>query len=145
MTVETKKGTVMQRSVRAILCALLLTAVSLPAHAQEKQTIRFKVTKDGLVTSDVKMEEKKITIPKGVRVRLVFDYADRNGNAHQFRVHSAQTEMTAQRITADGPKTSAVEFTVGERGEEFYRISCDLPCLAMEELTDYLLFVGQKT
>jgi hypothetical protein len=73
---------------------------------------------------------------------LIFEYADRNGNVHEFTLHSAKTELTGQRMTPHGPKTSTIELTVGERGEEFYRLSCDLPCIAMEELTDYLLFVG---
>jgi hypothetical protein len=119
-------------------------AVPLPAQAQDKQTIHFKITKDGLVTTDVKMDEKRFTLPQGTRVRLIFEYSDTNGNAHQFTVHSAKTELVGKRLTPDGTKTSAIELTVGDQGEDFYRISCDLPCLAMEELTDYILFVGRS-
>lgn len=133
----------MRRRLLAAVCFLLIVAMPYAAQAQDKQTIRFKITKDGLITNDVKMNEKRFTVPQGVRLRLVFEYADSNGNAHQFTVHSAKTELMGQRLTPDGPKTSAMEFTVGERGEDFYRISCDLPCLAMDELIDYVMFVGQ--
>lgn len=131
----------MQYRVVAVVCLTLMMGLSLSAQAQEKHIVRFQVTSEGLVTADVKMEGKRFTLPKGTRVRLVFDYADRNGNAHQFTVHSSKIDLTGQRMTPDGTKTSAFDFVVGERGEDFYRISCDLPCLAMEELTDYLLFV----
>jgi len=134
----------MRRSVIALLAVVLLS-LSMQAQAQDKQTIRFKVTKEGLVTSDIKMDGKRMAVPQGTRVRLVFEYADTNGNAHQFTVHSAQMELTGQRMSPDGPKTSALEWTVGEKGEDFYRISCDLPCLAMEELTDYLVMVTRPT
>jgi hypothetical protein len=134
----------MRRSVIALLAVVLLS-LSMQAQAQDKQTIRFKVTKEGLVTSDIKMDGKRMAVPQGTRVRLVFKYADTNGNAHQFTVHSAQMELTGQRMSPDGPKTSALEWTVGEKGEDFYRISCDLPCLAMEELTDYLVMVTRPT
>jgi hypothetical protein len=133
----------MRQGLLAVVCLTLMMGLSLSAQAQDKQTIRFKITSEGLVTTDVKMDGKRFTLPRGARIRLVFEYADHNGNAHQFTVHSAKTELTGQRMTADGPKTSTIELTVGDRGEEFYRISCDLPCLAMEELTDYLLFVDR--
>jgi hypothetical protein len=133
----------MRQGILAVVCLTLMMGLSLSAQAQDKQTIRFKITSEGLVTTDVKMDGKRFTLPRGARVRLVFEYADHNGNAHQFTVHSAKTELTGQRMTADGPKASTIELTVGDRGEEFYRISCDLPCLAMEELTDYLLFVDR--
>ncbi len=137
----------MPRRIMAVRCLTLMTGLPLSAQAQDKQTIRFAITSEGLITSDVKMDGKRFSLPKGARVRLVFDYADRNGNVHQFTVHSAKTDLIGQRMSQDGRKTSALEFTVGERGEDFYRISCDLPCLAMEELTDYLLFVdkGQRS
>jgi hypothetical protein len=113
-------------------------------HAQDKQTIHFTVTDQGLMTNDVTVKDKRFTLPQGLRVRLVFDYNDRNGNAHQFTVHSSEAEYKARAIRPDGPNTAVLEFTVGDRGEPFYRISCDLPCIAMEQLTDYLLFVGRS-
>jgi hypothetical protein len=78
-------------------------------QAQDKQTIRFTITKKGLTTTDVTMEQKRFTVPRGMRLRVVFEYADRNDNAHQFTVHSAKPEVTAQRMAPDGPTTSAVE------------------------------------
>jgi hypothetical protein len=137
----------MRRSTLAAACLCLLAAIALPSagQTQDKQTIRFKITKEGLVTQDVKMADKRFTVPQGTRLRLVFEYADANGNAHQFTVHSAKSELVGQRLMPDGPKSSALELTVGERGEDFYRISCDLPCLAMEELTDYILYVGRSS
>jgi hypothetical protein len=135
----------MRPGILAAVCLTVTMAVPLAAQAQDKQTIRFTITHKGLITSDVKMDEKRFTVRRGVRLRLVFEYADHNGNAHQFTLHSAKTDLTGQRMTSDGPKMSTLEFTVGERGEEFYRLSCDLPCIAMEELTDYLLFVGGST
>jgi hypothetical protein len=138
------KGLSMRGSILAVVCLTLLMAVPFSAQAQDKQTIHFKITKDGLVTSDITMDGKRFTVPQGVRLKLVFEYADANGNSHQFTVHSAKTELTGKQLLPDGPKTSTMELTVGERGEDFYRISCDLPCVAMEELTDYILFVGRS-
>jgi len=135
----------MRRPVVMMLCLIVMASVSAHAQAQDRQTIHFKVTKEGLVTSDVRMDGKRMTLPQGARVRLIFNYADSNGNAHQFTVHSAQTELTGRRMAPDGPNSSVIELTVGDKGEDFYRISCDLPCLAMEELTDYLLLVKKTT
>jgi hypothetical protein len=42
-------------------------------------------------------------------------------------------------------KSLTIECTVGDRGQEFYRLSCELPCIAMEELIDYIIIVGPKT
>jgi hypothetical protein len=133
----------MKRTRLAVCCLTLMLAIPLSAQAQDKQTIRFKITKDGLVTRDIKMDGKRFSVPQGVRLKLIFEYVDTNGNVHQFTALSANTELTGARMSPDGPKVSMLEFTVGDRGEEFYRISCDLPCLAMEELTDYLLFVDR--
>ena len=133
----------MKQTRLAMCCLILMLAIPLSVQAQDKQTIRFTITKDGLVTRDIKMDGKRFSVPQGVRLKLIFEYADTNSNAHQFTALSANTEVTGARMTPDGPKASMLEFTVGDRGEEFYRISCDLPCLAMEELTDYLLFVDR--
>jgi hypothetical protein len=132
---------------RCIVLAVCLAAgVSVPVsgHAQDKQTIHFTVTDQGLVTNDISIKDKRFTLPQGVRVRFVFEHQDRNGNAHQFTVHSSEAEYKARAISPDGPKTAVLEFTVGDRGEPFYRISCDLPCIAMDQLTDYLLFVDRS-
>ena len=134
----------MRRNILAAVCLALIMAVPLSAEAQDKQTIHFTITKDGLVTNDIKMDGKRFTVPEGVRLKLVFEYADANGNSHQFTVRSAKTELTGKQLLPNGSKISMLELTVGERGEDFYRISCDLPCVAMEELTDYILLVGRS-
>ena len=81
----------MQRSILAAICLVVALAAPLAADAGDKQTIHFKITKDGLVTQDIKMEDKRFTLPQGTRLRLVFHYADENRNAHQFTVHSSKT------------------------------------------------------
>jgi hypothetical protein len=112
------------------------------AFAAEKLVITMKVTSQGLVTTSVPMQEKKMTLPKGTRVKLILEYADTNQNAHQFSLVSSHMELMAPPITPDGRKSATLEFTVGERGENFYRLSCELPCIAMDALTDYLILVG---
>jgi hypothetical protein len=138
------KGAFMYHWVRAGVYLAFLIAVPIHGHAQDKQTIHFTVTDQGLMTNDIKVEDKRFTLPPGVRVRLMFEYNDPNGNAHQFTVHSSEADYKAKPIRPEGPRTAVLEFTVGDRGEPFYRISCDLPCIAMEQLTDYLLFVGRS-
>ncbi len=113
-------------------------------HATETRVITFAVTSQGLKTTDVPIDKKRMTLPKGTRVKLVFKYADTNNNAHQFTLLSSQTEKTSATITSEGNRMAVIEFTVGERAEEFYRISCELPCIAMEALTDYIIMVGPK-
>jgi hypothetical protein len=110
--------------------------------ASDRLVINMKVTNKGLVTTDVPMDGKKMTIRKGTRVRLVFNYADINGNAHQFTLVSTKSEVTSRAIGPDAAQSATIEFTVGQDGEAFYRVSCQLPCIAMEDLTDYLIMVG---
>jgi hypothetical protein len=102
----------------------------------------MKVTAQGLVASGVSMEDKRMTIPRGTRVRLVLNYADSNHNAHKFTVTAKDTEITSPVIDGEMRKTAVIEFTVGDRGQEFYRLSCELPCIAMDDLIDYIIMVG---
>ena len=81
----------MKRTRLAVCCLTLMLAIPLSAQAQDKQTIRFKITKDGLVTRDIKMDGKRFNLQQGVRLKLIFEYADTNGNAHQFTALSANT------------------------------------------------------
>jgi uncharacterized protein (DUF58 family) len=109
-------------------------------HFTSAQTINLTVTAEGLRVSDGSLTEKRLHVRKGSRVRLVFHYADTNGNAHRFSLVSTGTEVIARPITPSEPIAS-IEFTAGARGESFYRVSCELPCIAMEALTDYLVMV----
>ena len=135
--------------LKAVAVVFLSIAMGFPAASQamaaEKLVITLKVTNEGLVSSKIPMHDKKMTVPKGSRVRLVFDHADTNRNTHQFSLVSSRTEITASPITPDGAKSASIEFTAGERGEAFYRLSCDLPCIAMEALSDYIITVGPST
>jgi hypothetical protein len=121
---------------------LLAGAQTSPTQAAAPLTITMKVTAQGLVASGVSMEDKRMTIPRGTRVRLVLNYADSNHNAHKFTVTAKDTEITSPVIDGETRKTAVIEFTVGDRGQEFYRLSCELPCIAMDDLIDYLIMVG---
>ena len=121
---------------------LLAGAQTPPTQAAAPLTITMKVTAQGLVASGVSMEDKRMTIPRGTRVRLVLNYADSNHNAHKFTVTAKDTEITSPVIDGETRKTAVIEFTVGDRGQEFYRLSCELPCIAMDDLIDYIIMVG---
>jgi hypothetical protein len=127
-----------------LIVGALLLSIDSPASAQDQITIVFQVTSDGLITTSIPMVEKKMHVPQGTRVKLVFHYADSNRNAHQFNVVSSKTELVSARLAPDGAKVALLRFTAGEHGEAFYRLSCELPCIAMEQLTDYLLLVDHK-
>lgn len=114
---------------------------AMPAQAGEKLSITMQVTSEGLITTDVAMVEKKIFLPRGMRVRLVLQYADINRDAHRFTLVSHAKERRSGTITPDGRKTATLEFTVGEGGVDFHRLSCELLCAAMDRLTDYLFMV----
>ena len=134
----------MTRSIIVLLLTfILLAGAQTPAtQAATPLTITMKVTAQGLVASGVSMEDKRMTIPRGTRVRLVLNYADSNHNAHKFTVTAKDTEITSPVIDGETRKTAVIEFTVGDRGQEFYRLSCELPCIAMDELVDYIIMVG---
>ena len=121
---------------------LLAGAQTPPTQAAAPLMITMKVTAQGLVASGVAMEDKRMTIPRGTRVRLVLNYADSNHNAHKFTVTAKDTEITSPVIDGETRKTAVIEFTVGDRGQEFYRLSCELPCIAMDDLVDYIIMVG---
>jgi hypothetical protein len=132
---------------RSFIVALLIFAIAI-SHAPNSpaaapMTITMKVTAQGLVVSGVTLEDKRMTIPKGTRVRLVLTHADTNRNAHKFTLTAKGTEITSPVIDGETRKTSTIEFTVGDQGQEFYRLSCELPCIAMDELVDYIIMVGQ--
>ena len=131
---------------RNLVVALLIFAVTMShastSSASAPMTVTMKVTAQGLVVSGVPMDGKKMTIPRGTRVRLVLTYADTNRNAHRFALTAKDTEITSPAIDGETRKTSTIDFTVGDRGQEFYRLSCELPCIAMDELVDYIIMVG---
>ena len=81
-------------------------------------------------------------VPRGTPVRLVLDYADTNRNAHKFTLTAKNTEITSPTIDGETRKSVSIDFTAGDRGQEFYRLSCELPCIAMDELVDYIITVG---
>ena len=93
------------------------------------------------VLAGVPVKDKRVTLPKGQRVRLVFQHADRNLDRHQFNLAATRTDITSQYIDPLLRRTASIDFTVGAQGEAFYRLSCMVPCAAMEFLIDYLIFV----
>jgi hypothetical protein len=126
-----------------LLSAAILFAGSLPAaNANTTKVIVLNVTKAGLVTSDVPIShDKRITLAKGTRVKLVFKFADKtHGAAHQFLLNSQGMEMTTPLLNT-AAKEASMEFTVGSRNETFYRLSCLVPCVAMDNLVDYVILV----
>ncbi|GMV49368.1 hypothetical protein FBQ96_02195 [Nitrospirales bacterium NOB] len=130
---------------RIFICILvtlfLLTAEQSATRAADKLTITMKVTAHGLQVSGIAMQNKRIMIPRGTRVRLVMEYADANRNTHQFTLTAKNTEITSPMIDGEARKIAALEFTAGDRGQEFYRLSCELPCIAMDDLIDYIFMV----
>lgn len=102
----------------------------------------MKVTAQGLIVSGIGMQDRRMTIPRGTPVRLVLEYADANRNAHNLTLTAKQTEITSPAIDGETRKTATIDFRAGDRGQEFYRLSCELPCIAMEDLVDYLIMVG---
>ncbi len=133
----------MPRTFICVLTTIVLLAAQLPAsRAAEKVTVTMKVTAKGLQVSGVAMQDKRMTISRGTRVRLVMEYADSNRNAHKFTLTAKNTEITSPVLDGDARKTTAIEFTAGDRGQEFYRLSCELPCIAMDDLVDYIIMVG---
>ena len=106
-----------------------------------RKSIVLNVTKAGLVTSDISIADKKMTLAKGTRVKLVFRFADKSHAAHKFTLNSKGTELTSPLLNSDSKETS-IEFTVGSKDEPFYRLSCLVPCEAMDNLIDYVIVVA---
>ncbi len=130
------------RLVVSVCVAALLTF--LPASgtfAKPVQVLTLQVTSQGLLIAGVPVKDKRVTLPKGQRVRLVFQHADRNLDRHQFNLAATRTDITSQYIDPLLRRTASIDFTVGAQGEAFYRLSCMVPCAAMEFLIDYLIFV----
>ena len=135
---------------RIILCFMVIPITlawrpepAMPAQQGEKLTITMKVTSGGLLTTDVPVVEKKIFLPRGTKVRLVLEYADTNRNPHRFTLVSSAKELQSATIDADTRKSTNLEFTIGEGGVSFHRLSCELLCVAMDRLTDYVFMVAK--
>lgn len=132
-----------QRVIVGLLLTCVLVASERPhALAVERLTVTMKVTAQGLIVSGIGIQDRRMTIPRGTPVRLVLEYADVNRNTHKFTLTAKNTEITSPAIDGETRKTATIDFTAGDRGQEFYRLSCELPCIAMEELIDYLIMVG---
>lgn len=130
-----------------IIVGLLLTSVIVASEqpqalAVDRLTVTMKVTAQGLSVSGIGMQDRRMTIPRGTPVRIVLEYADANRNAHKFTVTAKNTEITSPVIDGETRKTATIDFTAGDRGQEFYRLSCELPCIAMDQLVDYIIMVG---
>ncbi len=130
-----------------IIVGLLLTSVIVASEqpqalAVNRLTVTMKVTAQGLSVSGIGMQDRRMTIPRGTPVRIVLEYADANRNAHKFTVTAKNTEITSPVIDGETRKTATIDFTAGDRGQEFYRLSCELPCIAMDQLVDYIIMVG---
>ena len=133
--------------IQRVIVGLLLTCVSVASErphalAVERLTVTMKVTAQGLNVSGIAIQDRRMTIPRGTPVRLVLEYADTNRNAHKFTLTAKNTEITSPVIDGETHKTVTIDFTAGDRGQEFYRLSCELPCIAMDELIDYIIMVG---
>ncbi|HET6676391.1 MAG TPA: hypothetical protein VFG71_13685, partial [Nitrospiraceae bacterium] len=107
-----------------MLSLLLMTGPVPRSQAAAPVTITMKVTAQGLLVSGIPMENKRMTVPRGTRVRLVLNYADTNHNAHKFTLTAKDTEVTSPVMDGEARKTATIEFTAGDRGQEFYRLSC---------------------
>lgn len=128
--------------VSLMLSLLMMTGPVPASQAAAPVTVTMKVTAQGLLVSGIPMENKRMMIPRGTRVRLVLNYADTNHNAHKFTLTAKDTEVTSPVMDGEARKTATIEFIAGDRGQEFYRLSCELPCIAMDELIDYIIMVG---
>lgn len=133
--------------IQRVIVGLLLTCVWVVSErphalAVERLTVTMKVTAQGLNVSGIAIQDRRMTIPRGTPVRLVLEYADTNRNAHKFTLTAKNTEITSPVIDGETRKTVTIDFTAGDRGQEFYRLSCELPCIAMDELIDYIIMVG---
>ena len=126
-----------------LVAGTLAFAGAMPAaHAGGTKVIVLNVTKAGLVTSDISIsDEKKMTLAKGTRVTLVFRFADKSHAAHKFILNSKGAELTSPLLNADTKEVS-IQFTVGSKDEPFYRLSCLVPCEAMDKLIDYVIVVA---
>jgi len=133
------------KAIPWVLAAAIILVCSLPpAQAADTKVIVLNVTKSGLVSSDIPISaEKTISLRKGTRVKLVFKYADKtHAAAHKFLLNSQSTEMTTPLLNAES-RDAVIEFIVGSKNERFYRLSCLVPCQAMDYLVDYVILVDK--
>lgn len=135
--------------MKQILLAILLSSSALlaaPEHSHalpmERLTVNMKVTSAGLKVSGISMKDRRMIISRGTPVRLVLEYADSNRNAHRYTLTAQNAEISSPTLDGETRKIVTIDFTAGDRGQEFYRLSCELPCIAMEELVDYIVMVG---
>ena len=128
--------------VSLMLSLLMMTGPVPASQAAAPVTVTMKVTAQGLLVSGIPMENKRMMIPRGTRVRLVLNYADTNHNAHKFTLTAKDTEVTSPVMDGEAKKTATIEFIAKNHKQEFYRLSCELPCIAMDELIDYIIMVG---
>ncbi len=105
--------------MRLLVCALatllFVTAQRVESQATDRLTITMKVTAQGLTASGIGMQDRRMTIPRGTPVRLVFEYADANRNAHKFTLTARNTEITSPAIDGEARKTATIDFTAGDR------------------------------
>jgi hypothetical protein len=70
-------------------------------------------------------------------------YADTNRNPHRFTLVSSAKELQSETIDAAARKSTSLQFTMGEDGVSFHQLSCELLCIAMDHLTDYVFMVAK--
>jgi len=129
--------------VASCVASVLAVGTGAPATAQEPLLVTFQVTEHGLKTMDVAMEDRRLTMPRGQRIKIILVHKDKAWDRHQFELTSNTGAVRkTQPIAPLVRKETAIEFTVGAHGEAFYRLSCILPCAAMAELVDYVIIVG---
>lgn len=130
--------------VGLLFTSMFLVTATEPLHVQavERLTVTIKVTSEGLKVSGIGMQDRRMIVPRGTPVRLVLDYADTNRNAHKFTLTAKIPKSRRRLSTARHGRNVSIDFTAGDRGQEFYRLSCELPCIAMDELVDYIFTVG---
>jgi hypothetical protein len=61
-----------------------------------------------------------------------------------FPLSSKGSEMTTPLLNAQSPQ-AVIDFTVESKNEPFYRLSCLIPCQAMDSLVDYVIVVDTPT
>lgn len=126
----------------AILIGFFFSAGSFPAMAQQVETlVLLKVTEKGFLDEKGHPLKHVLKIPKGSRIKIVFEYADKTGDVHEFGLlFDSGEEIYSNPVSEKNLKTELV-FFANAHGERF-ELYCILGCTAMDKLTDLALVVS---
>jgi len=123
----------------AVLAGFFFSGTSFSADGGPKETvILFKVTENGFLDEAGQELSGTLEIPKASHIKLVFEYADRSGDVHEFGLlKDSDEEVYSDAISEKNMRTEIVFFS-GEAGAHF-EVYCILGCSAMDKLTDLIL------